>query len=126
MRKVSVVSKFFGLFILLSDVSAHNHVGAAYMVPFRIDTYLPITTKNISTVASRTCHTTKSGLIIELILSAAFTTRVFDGYRVRARIDDDGKSIYVDQDGIFVHDERSYYLSESTILKILERHGCTN
>lgn len=123
-RKVSLVSIFSGLLVLLSGAGSHRHPGSAYIVPFRIEAYLPITAENISAAAGTVCQTDKSGLAEELILSAETTAQVFDGYRVRARIDGDGTTIYVDQDGVFVHDYRRYLLSESAILRILGHYGC--
>lgn len=124
MRKVSLARIFPGLFVLLSGAGSTSHPGSAYMVPFRIEAYLPITAENIGTAAGTVCQTGKSGLAEELILSAATTGKVFDGYRVRARIDGDGTTIYVDQDGVFVHHGRRYFLSESAILRILGQYGC--
>jgi hypothetical protein len=97
--------------------------GVVYLISFHIDTYVPITSKSISGVVRNACSTTGDALIAEVKAAARVTESEFDDYRVRARVDEGGRSIYIDQGGVFIVDGEKYVIDERVLREIIRRRG---
>ncbi|WP_250624911.1 hypothetical protein [Pinirhizobacter soli] len=94
----------------------------AWIIPFSIDTYQAITKKSLSKISGRHCILVKPDAIKGLLKRSKETKLTFEDELVRSLIDENGDTIYVDTNGVFDYESRSYVTTEKNLRETLESH----
>ncbi len=124
MKQLSGVKLLAGMFlVLVSGTASAEREGKAYLVSFQIETYLPITAKDIASAVRQPCVLMSKGVIKDIVAAAKPTDQLFNSYRVRARIDEGDETLFIDGDGILHSGGKTLVVDEEDMKSAVRKHS---
>ena len=103
MRRSLKLCVVIGLFLLVSCAKGRP-IMTVYFMPFSVSTYVPVTPKDIACQAEEKWTITDIAQASTLITILNYGDKAnFDNNRVRMLVSSNGKSYYIDQDGVALY-----------------------
>jgi hypothetical protein len=102
------------LMLTIAPHAAARNVITVYYVPFRIETYVPVTQGTISCQAWEVWTVSNEAHVSRLrnLLKPGDQAR-FEGKRVRVKISDSGEDTYVDAEGVALRGKASFRMDKT-------------
>ncbi|MGQ5525031.1 hypothetical protein ACUHMQ_17465 [Chitinimonas sp. PSY-7] len=125
MMNCKVLSKKLSVLLLIAlpfTVQAAG-VGTAYLVPFRLQTLLPVTADDISTMMDQPCVLSSEGAIKEIVAAAKPAESPFNRHGVRAKITEGNASLMIDSQGNLNVSGKMLAVSEDSLKEILRKRS---
>jgi len=97
--------------------------GEVYFMPLHFETYLPVTKENIAPSGIKPCALEKVGTLQAVIDASSKTQDKFSDFRVRVKIVESEKSVFIDANGVIDGDLNGLKIEESSLVTILGAHS---